>query len=61
MAVVVTDINGEEHVYDGEGEEVSFETEEVCNNLVVESPTKFTCFAAGRWHKVEMDKDAQPS
>ena len=49
--VIVTDINGTAHVYEG-GE---FHTEDITNNLVIECDDRYVVFADGKWIAAEKD------
>lgn len=54
--IKVTDKTGAVHEYTGDGEEASFETEDLTNNLVIDSPSRYAVFAAGEWIKAEIEK-----
>lgn len=49
--IKVTDVNGEVHDYDDANGE--FETEDMTNNLVVQTAAVYAVFAAGQWLKCE--------
>jgi hypothetical protein len=48
MTVKVTDIDGAVDTYTGEAE---LETEDITNNLVIESETEYVVYNSDRWHK----------
>lgn len=53
----VTDVTGEEYTYDDGGENGTggFKTEDIHNNLVVETEKLYAVFAEGKWIKAEQD------
>lgn len=54
--IIVTDSSGNGHVFNGD---CDFHTEDMTNNLVVESDTRYAVFAEGKWISAEKVRDGE--